>query len=263
MIERRLSHGEAIETGGGIVASDKKDDALVRACETTMESLRGIVVPDARVRLVADATLDGVTSTATVTLGEHSVVTDPRFAADDVAFLRSLIARQAPASDLPENAPIVWRNGTAAVLLHEAVGHAREHEHADAPMPRWLAVDSPLRLRRASFRDIPLRRMTTLTVRQHDAPFALDPCRIEVLLVDGGSYDPLTELVTVRVAVADFVDGTRSSPLPPFEIVRTRGEVLSSICGATGEPVRYPGVICSREGQELAVGSFAPVLVTR
>ena len=29
-----------------------------------------------------------------------------------------------------------------------------------------------------------------------------------------------------------------------------------------GPPLRYPGVICSREGQELYVPSFAPLMVT-
>src|SRR5438067_1789349 len=42
-----------------------------------------------------------------------------------------------------------------------------------------------------------------------------------------------------------------------------REQIAASIAGAIGEPIHYPGVICSREGQELAVGSFAPVMVTR
>ena len=38
--------------------------------------------------------------------------------------------------------------------------------------------------------------MTTLTASQHHAPFELPERRIEVLLVDGGAYEPLTETVT-------------------------------------------------------------------
>ena len=77
---------------------------------------------------------------------------------------------------------------------------------------------------------------------------------VEVFLVAGGSYDPLTDVVTIDVAV---------STAGAFTIRKSRAEIAASIAGASGEPIRYPGVICSREGQELAVGSFAPVMITR
>jgi hypothetical protein len=76
----------------------------------------------------------------------------------------------------------------------------------------------------------------------------------EIDLVAGGSYDPLTDTVTIHVA---------ASSAGAFTLRRTRAEVAASLAGAFGEPLRYPGVICSREGQELAVGSFAPVMITR
>jgi hypothetical protein len=69
--------------------------------------------------------------------------------------------------------------------------------------------------------------------------------------------------VTLRIGVANLIEGDDVRPLAPFEFLRTRDEVARSIVGAIGEPVRYPGVICSREGQELVVGSYAPVMVTR
>ena len=57
-------------------------------------------------------------------------------------------------------------------------------------------------------------------------------------------------LVTIEVAV------------PRLTIRATRSDIARSIVGATGDPIRYPGVICSREGQELFVGSYAPLIVT-
>ena len=81
---------------------------------------------------------------------------------------------------------------------------------------------------------------------------------IEILLVAGGEYEPLTETVTLRICAANY-EGRR---LPPFDIRESREAVARAIVAAEGEPVRYPGVVCSREGQELVVGSFAPVMLT-
>jgi hypothetical protein len=100
--------------------------------------------------------------------------------------------------------------------------------------------------------------MTTLVASQVNASFELPGEAIEVHLVAGGAYEPLTELVTVEIAVATY----RGCRIPPFTIAKSRQEVAASLSGATGEPLRYPGVICSREGQELVVGSYAPVMVT-
>lgn len=264
LAERRLSHGQALHDNRGIVATDRCDDTLVAACRAEMERLREHVLPAARMRLIAEATLEGVTGTMTVTLGDHSIVTSPEHLANDVALLeQALIAPSVKAPVTPPETSMVWRNGAAAILLHEALGHAREHHQPELAWPSWLSVDVPMRERRASFRDVPLLRMTSLIARQHDAPFALDDTRVEVLLIDGGAYDPLTENVTVRVAAADFVDGDQVLRMPPFKLVRSRREIAESLSGALGDPIRYPGVICSREGQELVVGSYAPVMVTR
>ena len=119
--------------------------------------------------------------------------------------------------------------------------------------PSWLSIDAPLVSRRETFRDVPLARMTHLIARQTDAPFALPGERIEVQLIAGGAYDPLSDIVTIDVAV---------SSAGPFTIRRPRAEVAASLAGASGEPIRYPGVICSREGQELYVASHAPVMIT-
>src|SRR5205823_13125544 len=65
----------------------------------------------------------------------------------------------------------------------------------------------------------------------------------DVHLVAGGGYDPLTDVVTLHVAV------------PRFTIRATRAAIARALRGAAGAPLRYPGVICSREGQELFVRS--------
>lgn len=262
LIESRLSHGEAFDEGDRIVASDARDDALVAACEAELQRLRAHVVDDARVRLIAEATLDGVTGTMTVTKNAHSIVTTPEYLATDLALLTATAT--VPPVPPPEGRfPYVWRNGTAAVLLHEAIGHPREHGHAEVDWPSWLTVDIPLKKRRATFRDVPLLRMTDVVAMQTNAPFELPAERIEILLLGGGAYEPLTEIVSIRVAIAELIDAHGTTRLAPFELTQSRCEVAASLAGATGDPIRYPGVICSREGQELAVGSCAPVMVTR
>src|SRR5205085_8504167 len=119
----------------------------------------------------------------------------------------------------PRPLPIVWRNGSAAVLLHEAIGHAAEHAHARLEWPRWLRArdvardgrtadlieaQPPPALRRQSFRDVPLRRMTDLRFEQIGAPFELPAERIEVFLISSGTYEPLTQTISIDVSVADL-----------------------------------------------------------
>ncbi|HJQ37145.1 MAG TPA: hypothetical protein VKB93_08400 [Thermoanaerobaculia bacterium] len=269
LVERRLSHGEAIEDEQGILASDVRDDALVAVCERELARMHDVMPRDARVRLVATASSDEVASTMTIGLRGLSVVTSPEHAQEDYELLRA-IASVEPEGDAVDyrGIPMIWRNGSAAVLLHEAIGHAAEHDHAPIEWPPWLHVDVPLRMRRETFRDVPLLRMTNLVAQvESGRPArppgaggtpALHPDSIEILLVAGGSYEPLTQTVTLRVAAANHA-GRR---LPPFEIRASREDVARALLGAEGEPLRYPGVVCSREGQELIVGSYAPVMMT-
>ncbi|HEX9502190.1 MAG TPA: hypothetical protein VGA10_11095, partial [Thermoanaerobaculia bacterium] len=121
---------------------------------------------------------------------------------------------------------------------------------------------APAALRRESFRDVPLRRMTLLSFEQNDAPFELPANRIEVFLVSSGTYEPLTQRISIDVAVADLVVAKKTQRIPPFALRASRREVAQALIGATGDPIRYPGVICSREGQEIYVGSRAPVMLT-
>ena len=268
-VESRLSHGVAVDEADRIVASDDYDEELVHSCDEAIASLRKSVVEDVRMRLVASARrVRGVVmteSTITTTKNGVSIVgtTFPTFP--------PLLSGAAVP---PPPQPIVWRNGSASVLLHAAIGHASEHNAPRIAWPSWLTVhdepnfpiddtgnetrrvdlmqEPPACFRRESFRDIPLRRMTNVVVRGEKQYEVKDA--IEVHLVKGGSYDPLTDIVTIDIAV---------SSIGPFTIRKTRAEIAASIVGASGDPIAYPGVICSREGQELVVGSHAPTMVTR
>src|SRR5262249_44437411 len=220
---------------------------------------------DARVRCVVTATHEDFEVTIAVTIGGVSVVSTLESLARDYALLKS---SKPGTRDPGRGTALVWRNGSAAVLLHEAIGHASEHGHAALSWPPWLRVrdaardgrvanllagDPPAAMRRESFRDVPLRRMSNVIVEQHGAPFELTGGGIDIHLVAGGAYEPLTEIVTINVAVSD---------IGPFTIRAPRRTIARSIVGAQGNPIRYPGVICSRQGQELYVGSHAPVIVT-
>lgn len=283
LAESRLAHGRAIRNGAELVADDTPDAALVQRCDARFAEMRGVIdaLAPLRIRGVVEVSVeDGValdSVTLTIAAGGMSIVTTPEHAMTDAAMLRALLAT-APVTTVDGGAyPLVWRNGTAAVLFHEAAGHAAEHAQTDrVAWPEWLRVrdvsragdadllagESPRARRRATFRDVPMPRMTKLVAEQHAAPFALPAERIDVHLVAGGAYDPLTDEVTLRIAVADLVTRDRVQRVKPFELRRTRAAVARSIAGADGEPLRYPGVICSREGQELVVDSFAPVVIT-
>ena len=247
-------HGVASTLGDSIEASDARDERLVRACESALDEARVTVASlrDARVRVVVRATreddAEAVETTMTIAIDGVSVVTRPSNALADYELLHR--ARNASESRFGS---ILWLNGSAAVLLHEAFGHASEHDAAPAAWPSWLSIDAPLVLRRETFRDVPLMRMTHLIAAQKNAPFRLAADRVEVRLVAGGAYDPITDVVTINVAV---------SSAGPFTIRRSRAEIAASLTGASGEPIRYPGVICSREGQELYVASHAPLMIT-
>ena len=267
-LESRLTYGRALRNDDEIVASDSRDDELVERCEARFAELREVIESLAPLRqrgVVEVVREDGElreSSTLTIAFGAVSIVTTPEHAHDDAAMLRALMAAAPVISVDPLAYPIVWRGGSAAVLFHEAVGHAAEHEHAPIDWPSWLRVSAPLTLRRASFRDVPLSRMTSVVVSADAAPFELPATRIEVQLVEGGLYEPLTEEVTLRIAVADLVEGDEVRRVKPFELRASRREIARSLIGASGEPLRYPGVICSREGQELVVGSYAPIVLT-
>ncbi|MEA2237676.1 MAG: hypothetical protein QOC81_2400 [Thermoanaerobaculia bacterium] len=257
MTDSRQMHGVARQNGNSIEAVDARDERLAHLCAGALESARASVsaLREARVRMRVRATREGeaelVETTIIVGIDGLSIVTTPEDVHRDYELLMGLAGSKQ--STKAGRLPIVWRNGSAAVLLHEAIGHANEHGAAAVAWPSWLSVDTPIALRRETFRDLPLPRMTHLIARQSGAPFALPDERIDVQLVAGGGYDPLTDAVTIDVAV---------STAGPFTIRCTRAQIAASLVGASGDPVRYPGVICSREGQALYVASHAPLMVT-
>jgi hypothetical protein len=283
LIESRASHGQARCRGNEIDAADVADSVLIERAEARMSVMRAIArdMSDARVRLVASARrvndYERDEASMSVTIGGVSVVVSP----GDVIPSPRRSGERVPKAG--EGLPFLWRNGSAAVLLHEAAGHAAEH-HQKTEWPSWLtirdepdfAIDDagngtratdltqhpPVCMRRESFRDVPIPRMSTLIARQHDAPWSLPDDRVEVHLLAGGAYEPLTGIVTLSIAVADRIRQDDVTPLAPFQIRVSREQIARALAGATGEPLRYPGVVCVREGQEVVVGSFAPLMMT-
>ncbi|HYC58709.1 MAG TPA: hypothetical protein VEK79_04010, partial [Thermoanaerobaculia bacterium] len=156
LVERRLAHGVAIEDERGIHAADARDDALVDACDAAIDEMHAFVVSDGRTRLVVELwsaaakpplsrRQQSCRKTIVVTLNHRSVVTAPEHFDHDIALLRG--ANDGDAA--PRALPFLWKHGSAAVLLHEAVGHPLEHGQSPIELPSWLTVDVPLRQRRA------------------------------------------------------------------------------------------------------------------
>lgn len=260
VLESRLIHGSARQNGHFIDARDDCDDTLLATCDRQRDAVRRALAPlgEGRARAVVSATREGVSATISLTILDLSIVTTPEHLASDYEMLRELASERASTTASYRGIPIVWRNGSAAVLMHEAIGHAEEH--AKTPFGR-PAVHIPRAMRRQSFSDIPLNRMLDVRVGV-EAGSSPPPHRIEILLVSGGRYEPLTDTVSLSIGAASLIEGQKSVRLRPFEIEESRDRVASSIRDVGDEIRRYPGVICSKEGQELFVGSFAPDVVT-
>lgn len=280
-VESRLIHGLASRRGDTIEARDDCDEELLALCDGEWGRVRKALerVREGRWRSVVSASREGETvstaSTISINILDLSIVTTVPHLDSDYEMLIELASIPALADADPHELPVVWRNGSGAVLMHEAAGHAAEHGHAYAGWPSWLRVvdesergaadltsgEPPRAMRRQSFTDVPMRRMTSVRV---DAGLAreIPARRIDVLLVAGGRYEPLTETVTVFVSAADLIDGYKSTRLRPFVIEAPRAGVARALRGAAGDIRRYPGVICSKEGQELFAGSQAPDLIT-
>lgn len=280
--EERVSWGEATADGDEIIATDSGEPA-------TSPARTGEVARAPQVRRVSSVRRigDHVRAETVIVLaaGPLSVVSSPEHAAADSALLLKFASRRVDRGIDYRGLPIIWNNGSGSVLLHEAAGHPAEHEQAPLDWPEWLSVtdepsfeiddagrpthiadllrgEKPSAMRRASFTDRPFPRLSRIIVRQKGAPFDLPDPRIDVHLVAGGRYDALTENVLVFVAAADFVEGGRTGAIAPFTVAESRSSISRAVRGASGGPQRYPGVICSLEGQEIAVGSEAPVLLT-
>ncbi len=236
---------------------------------------------------------DLIVASAPYRHGRVSIVSAPEAIGDDVSWLHALTADESRPSDVdPLSFPLAWMGGSASVLLHEAVGHPSERSARRVALPAWLAVsddpsashlggsglddcgaslqvrdltlnEHPSALRRWSFRDVPLRRMTNLVVTSRAVAQAeLPDPRVEIHLVGGGHWDALDDNITVEVLIADLVSGGERRRLTPFRYRATRREVARRLEGAFGDLTPYRGVICSDEGQHLPVGSLAVGIVT-
>ncbi len=291
LLERRLIHGFAIQRGLEIQATDACDDEVLERCDQEMNRVR---VPletllEGRARVVASARRVGdrirVNAWINATIGSLSMLSAPQHFARDAELLVEL-ASIAPAAAVDyRGIPIVWRNGSASVLLHEAVGHAAEHHQEPIEWPGWLSVsdepefdfddageptrkadlirgEPPRSMLRESFSDVPLPRMSRVIVRHEGQSFEPPKRRIEIQLLAGGTYEPLSETVVLMISAADLLDDERSVRLKPFTIRETRRSIARAIRSAAGDPIRYPGLVCSREGQEMVVASHAPLMLT-
>lgn len=289
--DQRLTHGEATLFGSEILATDAVDRELLDLSGQEMSAARSAVVGrqarlGARVVATARRTPASVVTESVITFsaGALSVVTSPTHAEADRERLLRIAAREIDQSAHVHGIPMIWKNGSASVLLHEAAGHPAEHGQAAIRWPAWLSVrdepsfdfddaghpveavdllrgDRPTAMRRSSFADVPLPRLSNVVVRHDGAPFEAPAAHIDILLIAGGRYDPLTATVSIFVAAADLVEDGVTRGVRPFVIRESRERIASAIRGARGEPERYPGVICSAEGQEIFVGSHAPEIL--
>lgn len=278
LIESRLVHGSADLHDNRIDARDDRDDELLAVCERECQRVREALATlnEGRARAIVSARRTGVESTISITILDLSIVTTLSHLSADYEMLIETASERPEASADDRDLPLIWRNGSAAVLLHEAAGHPAEHGHAPLAWPSWLTVtdesdegpadllrgEAPRAWRRKSFTDVPLRRMTNVVVGARSSAAKLPRRRIDILLVAGGRYEPLTESVELSICAANLVDGDQSVRLRPFVMQQPRAEIGRALRGAIGEVRRYPGVVCSKEGQELFVASHAPDLVT-
>lgn len=250
-------------------------------------------------RIVLSHRIDGDRESLTIVLraeipGEDgntlALLTTPRHLDQDIETLLHLGGRRIELErwDLG-SLPVLWASGSGGVLLHECAGHPAGIS-TPAVWPEWLqvvddpAVDAfnltinkpsdlrradllagepPSSRRRASFRDHPRPRMSTVVgAAVKPAPFQLPDRHIEIELAEGGSWDPLTDQISVNVLSASLVDGKTRRRVAPFLITGDRAEVAGSITGGRGESIRYPGVLCSEHGQRLPVGTYCLDLIT-
>lgn len=289
--DQRLTHGEATLSGSEILATDAVDRELLDLSEREMRAARSAVLDgharlEARLVATARRTPSSVITESVVTLstGALSVVTSPVHAQADRERLLRIAAREIDRSVHPHGIPMIWKNGSASVLLHEAAGHPAEHGQPAIPWPAWLSVrdepafdfddagrpvaaadllqgERPTAMRRSSFADVPLPRLSNIVVRHDGAAFDVPGTHLDILLLAGGRYDPLSSTVSIFVAAADLVEDGVARGVRPFVIRESRERIAGAIRGARGETERYPGVICSAEGQEIFVASHAPELL--
>src|SRR5438552_27423 len=141
-------------------------------------------------------------------------------------------ARSGNRGPQPHRGPRPAFAAAAPVRGGGAAHSARDRDAArTGRIANLIAGEQPAALRRESFRDAPLPRMTNLLIEQVHAPLEMPKRCVEIHLVAGGAYEPLTEMVTIHVAV---------SSIGPFTIRASRRTISRSLIGAAGNPIRYP-----------------------
>lgn len=215
-----------------------------------------------------------------------ALVTSPKHLELDLDRLRRAAAKPpSTLTSLPGPVPSLWTGGTGGVLLHEAVGHPAGRT-SPVSWPDWLRViddpaiesfetrirgeiehsrnllrEAPEQMRRASFRDHPMPRMSNLVAVAEGAPFELPETRIEISMATGGDWDPVSDVVRLHVSLSWLVTDSSRVGLAPFVLTAPRPTIAAALVGARGPEIRYPGVLCSEHGQRLPVGTWAPDLL--
>lgn len=289
----RAAEGQAVLHGWTIHAEDATTPSFGEAAAREIERARTMLFElverlpsavDVRILSTARATTARATLQTLYEIKTEglSLIATPASLRTDLEILASRTGAAKPVAP-DTRLPLLWCRGTAAVLFHECAGHAAEAGAAAIRWPEWLTVrdipeteddtgggpqiadllagESPRSLRRESFRDVPIPRLSSVVVTQCAPELRLPEQRIEIHLTSGGSYDAVTDLVTIRIASADMVTGDKVTPVVPFTVREERSRIAAQLAGARGGVVRYPGVICGREGQDLYVGSLAPELL--
>ncbi|MGA7616292.1 MAG: hypothetical protein WBX15_14045, partial [Thermoanaerobaculia bacterium] len=179
------------------------DAAPEAASIRVVTRIRGVVTPERDQR----AHVDGSVVVVIHAPGQASVTGSP-----DLLQSRLVTASDPAGPEIehvdPMSLPILWIGGSGAVMLHEVVGHPAERGIFTPDLPTWIEVtdsptggfapaeiddagratsarvlsrgESPSSFRRASFRDVPLIRMSNLSVSSSGAPFEIPQRRIEV-----------------------------------------------------------------------------------
>lgn len=300
VVEQRLEHGRAMSrwsNGWRIEATDvlrervpdhlqltEEDVAWLTAVATQRTEARPVrneflVTTTARRRVVVNESgaFRAEDHVSTVRHGQ-SVVT---CAGSELGALLARLQQERGEPHLPTpSLPLVFTNGSGAVLLHECIGHASEEgiftpslpfavfdapaavdDIGCSPQPADLRTSAPLGWRRWSFRDVPLRRMTSLVIDA--APAAERPDRyIDVDEVEEGTFDSLSGTATLLVRSAAEVTPSGRTTLIPFELTVSRDSLWQRLSIAGTAAVERT-VICSARGQRAPVHSSCPDLLLR
>lgn len=174
--------------------------------------------------------------------------------------------------------PLLFRNGTGAVVAHEAIGHPSEL--APSPMDLTFEVydrpcgslfdrdfddrgdrigdanlgagEQPKAFRVGEWRHLPIRRMTNLLLSASEAVNP-PPRHLAIDLIERATIaDGAVHLHVASAFIVDETIGQRA--VRPFSLSFARTS-FAEFRPASLSATTYPGVLCSAEGQRIPVGS--------